>query len=71
MRDGPNCAALTRHPAPKPDRDSTDPDDLRARAARYRSLAETLIDLRVIAVVEACAHELELRAMSSGRTTLA
>ena len=50
--------------AQTPDDDSLDPDALRARAARYRSLAETLVDLRVMAVVQACAHELEMKAMS-------
>ena len=41
-----------------------EPDDLRTRAARYRLLAETLVDWRVIAVVQACAHELETEALS-------
>ena len=37
---------------------------LRARAARYTELAETLSDPRVIAVVEACALDLEAEAAS-------
>ena len=44
--------------------DSEEPNHLRARAARYRALAETLIDLRVIAVVQACAEELEMDAIA-------
>ena len=37
---------------------------LRARAARYRRLAESLYDLRVIAEVHACARELDAEAVS-------
>ena len=33
--------------------------DLRARAARYRELADALWDPRVIAVVQACARQLD------------
>jgi hypothetical protein len=38
--------------------------DLRGRAARYRRLADTVWDPRVIAVLQACAHELEVEASS-------
>jgi len=66
MRVDQNCvgAVLSRSSARTPDC-AADPDELRARAARYRSLAETLTDLRVIAVVQACAQELEMEALSS------
>ena len=53
---------ILSRPARTPDC-AADPDELRARAARYRSLAETLTDLRVIAVVQACAEELEMEAL--------
>ena len=33
--------------------------EIRARAARYRELAKSLIDPIVVEVVETCAHELE------------
>jgi hypothetical protein len=33
--------------------------DIRARAARYRELAKSLLDPTVVEVVETCAHELE------------
>lgn len=33
--------------------------DLRARVARYRELARSLLDPTVVEVVETCAHELE------------
>src|SRR5262249_2509923 len=33
--------------------------EMRAKAARYRELAESLLDPTVISVVETCAHELE------------
>ena len=33
--------------------------EMRARAARYRELAESLLDPTVVSVVETCAHELE------------
>ena len=36
--------------------------ELRARAARYRELAEGLYDLRVIAEVLACARDLDAEA---------
>jgi hypothetical protein len=32
---------------------------MRARAARYRELAKSLLDPTVVEVVETCAHELE------------
>jgi len=66
MRIDQNCvgAVLSRSSAPTPDY-AADPDELRARAARYRSLAATLTDLRVVAVVQACAQELEMEAISS------
>jgi hypothetical protein len=71
MRVDESCvgAVLSSSSARTPDC-ATDPDDLRARAGRYRSLAETLTDIRVIAVVQACARELELEAMSSRQTML-
>ena len=37
-------------------------EKLRTRAARYRRLADLLTDPRVLAVVEACASELEANA---------
>ena len=39
-----------------------DADELRARAARYRQLAEALYDPRVVAEVQACARELDTEA---------
>ena len=42
---------------------SAESDEFRTRATRYRNLAETLLDPRVIAVVESCARELEMEAM--------
>jgi hypothetical protein len=39
-----------------------DASELRARAARYRRLADGLYDPRVIAEVQACARELETEA---------
>jgi len=64
MRVDQNCfgGIILRRPARTADC-AADPDELRARAARYRSLAETLTDLRVIAVVQACAEELEMEAL--------
>ena len=41
---------------------SPDADELRARAARYRHLADTLCDPHVIAEVQACARELDTEA---------
>lgn len=55
--------------AQRADYDLTEPDELRARAARYRALAETLTDFRVVRVVQACARELELRAMAARETS--
>ena len=39
-----------------------DADELRARAARYRQLADALYDPRVVAEVQACARELDTEA---------
>jgi hypothetical protein len=39
-----------------------DASEFRARAARYRHLADELIDPQVIAEVDACARELETKA---------
>ena len=39
-----------------------DASELRARAARYRQLADCLYDPRVIAEVQACARELDAEA---------
>ena len=41
---------------------SVDAREFRERAARYRHLADELIDLQVIAEVYACARELEAKA---------
>jgi hypothetical protein len=41
---------------------SIDANELRAKAARYRRLAEVLFDQRVIAEVHACARDLEAEA---------
>jgi hypothetical protein len=46
------------------DRPLADPGELRTRASRYRLLVNALMDPRVIAVVESCARELELEAVS-------
>ncbi len=45
------------------DHRSAETDSLRTRAARYRQLAETLVDPRVVAVVQACALDLETEAI--------
>jgi len=42
---------------------SAESDEFRTRAARYRLLAETLLDPSVIAVAESCARELEMEAI--------
>jgi hypothetical protein len=50
---------------PKPEisgHSMVDASELRARAARYRRLADGLYDPRVIAEVQACARELETEA---------
>ena len=39
-----------------------DANELRAKAARYRRLAEVLFDQRVIAEVQACARDLDAEA---------
>ena len=41
---------------------SIDANELRAKAARYRRLAEVLFDQRVIAEVHACARDLDAEA---------
>jgi hypothetical protein len=50
------------------DRCSAETDSLRTRAARYRLLAETLVDPRVVAVVQACALDLETEAILAETT---
>lgn len=54
---GPAMAARSRPESTGPSR--VDADELRARAVRYRRLADDLYDPRVIAEVQACARELE------------
>jgi hypothetical protein len=56
------AAALRPRSSATRDRCSADPGDLRTRAAHYRRLAEMLVDPRVIAVVQACAFDLETEA---------
>ena len=41
---------------------TVDAGELRARAARYRQLADALYDPRVVAEVQACARELDTEA---------
>jgi len=55
--------SLTSRSSEMFDRCSAVADALRARAARYRRLAETLLDPRVVAVVLACAMDLETQAI--------
>jgi hypothetical protein len=43
-------------------RSSIDASELRARAARYRQLADVLYDPRVVTEVQACARELDTEA---------
>lgn len=43
-------------------------DDLRARARRYRLLAQTLLNPIVIEVVQACARELDAQAAAMEMT---
>jgi hypothetical protein len=53
----------TARPSPENSGHSmVDASELRARAARYRRLADVLYDPRVIAEVQACARELEAEA---------
>lgn len=60
----PACAVrLTGNLSQSLDGYPDDSEHLRARAARYRQLMETLTDPRVIAVVKACALELETKAI--------
>jgi hypothetical protein len=63
-RDFASVARLTRGSTERRDHRLADPGELRTRASRYRLLAEALVDPRVIAVVEACAREFELEAIS-------
>jgi hypothetical protein len=55
---------LAKKTAPPEIHSSTaaDPRELRAKAARYRTLAEDLHDWRIVAEVRACARELEAEA---------
>ena len=46
-----------------------DASELRARAARYRQLAEILYDPLVVAEVQACARELDIEAAWIDRQT--
>ncbi len=51
------------HPRPRfVGSSGVDAGELRARAARYRQLAEILFDPHVVAEVQACAHELDIEA---------
>ncbi|HYM18633.1 MAG TPA: hypothetical protein VEU06_08725 [Micropepsaceae bacterium] len=52
----------TREPATLAKPSLNEAAKLRATAARYRILARSFFDLRVIAAVESCAHELEAEA---------
>ena len=63
-QDYASAACLTRSSPEMLDCRSEEPDELRTRAARYRILAETLLDPRVIAVAQACARELETEAIA-------
>jgi hypothetical protein len=54
----------TTRTAEKPSFRAETAAELRAKAARYRALAETLFDPRVISVVYDCARELEDEAAS-------
>ena len=45
--------------------------EMRARAARYRELAESLLDPTVVSVVETCAHELEAEVPTLENSTAA
>ena len=51
------------HPRPRlVGASGVDAGELRARAARYRQLAEILFDPHVVAEVQACARELDIEA---------
>jgi len=54
---GPAMVPRSRPESTGPSR--CDADELRARAVRYRRLADDLYDPRVIAEVQACARELD------------
>ena len=58
-----SAVSLRSRPPGRLDRCSVETESLRARATRYRLLAETLLDPRVIAVVQACALDLETEAI--------
>ena len=56
-------AAYASRPRPElAGQSSVDAGELRARAARYRRLADGLYDSRVVAEVQACARELDAEA---------
>jgi hypothetical protein len=57
------AVSLTRGSSAMFDRCPAHPGGLRTKAERYRLLAETLLDPRVIAVVQACALDLETEAL--------
>ena len=65
-RDDISTAARVIYAArPRPENSGhsmVDASELRARAARYRRLADVLYDPHVIAEVQACARELEAEA---------
>jgi hypothetical protein len=58
-----SAVALTHSSSEVLNRRTAAPDELRRRATRYRLLADTLVDPRVIAVVEGCARDLETEAL--------
>jgi hypothetical protein len=60
--DDKECAATS--PSPQVSPFLTRAAELRAKAQRYRALAEGLFDLKLVAVVQACAQELEAEAAS-------
>jgi len=65
MEDSPASTSAeqdTREPARLAKPSLNEAAKLRARAARYRILARSFFDLRVIAAVESCACELEAEA---------
>ena len=62
-RTNASVVSLRPRSSERLDRCSAETDSLRTRAARYRLLAETLVDPRVIAVVQACVLDLEAEAI--------
>ena len=69
MASRDQCSIVTRAAAPasrpRPEMSGpsmVDASELRARAARYRRLADVLFDPRVVAEVQACACELDAEA---------